>query len=179
MATYVDSKALYIVMCDWKAKMEENPDEPMPESMGKAIMDIAYGLGGRWNFARYTDTWKENMISDAIEVCVKNVKGFDTVKYNNPHAYITMICFRAFQNRIKKEKRDTAGKYKFFVEHVYDADCSDMARMVDNDFYQDMVKKINDYESSNKSKPVVKQKDQLGGLSWLEEDNDDDNHDNH
>ncbi|AUE22573.1 sigma factor for late transcription [Aeromonas phage Ah1] len=171
MANYVDNEELYQAFVAWKEKLKENPNERMPEFIGGAIMKIAEGFTHHWRFNRYTDTWKEAMVGAAIDVCLRYCKNFDTQRYSNPHAYISMICARAFFNRIKFMKQEEAAKYKYFLEHVHDGEDEDMAKLVDVAFYNDMMTKANEFEANRKIKP--KKPKQLGGLSFLEDDEDD------
>lgn len=169
MADYVNNEELYQAFVAWKEKLKENPSERMPEFIGSSIMKIAYGFTNYWRFSRYTDTWKELMIGDAVETCLKYCKNFDTERYTNPHAYITMICARSFIARIRHSKKEEAAKYKYFLEHVHDAEDEDMAKLVDLSFYNDMMTKANDFEATMKNQKAKKPK-QLGGLSFLEDD---------
>lgn len=150
---YVDNKALYASICEWKEEMK-NADEgvfvPVPRFVAECIMKISENLTRRYNFSGYTATWKEEMVGDAIEHCLRYVKNFDTEKYKNPHAYITRICFNAFVQRIKKERQDTAIKYKVFL-----SDSSNYAvdgEEPDFDFLQQMLERVNTYDESRKSK---------------------------
>lgn len=154
---YVDNKALLQAIKEWQAKRDLNPDTPLCNVIGKAILDISNNLVRRWNFSGYTPDWKEQMVGDGIEAAIKCVKSFDTENYSNPHAYITTTCFRAFQNRIKLEREGSVVKYKYFVEEVYDADCADLSALVDPTFYQDMVNKIAEYDDA-KAKAKAKAK---------------------
>lgn len=147
---YVDNKQLLAAIKKWQAVRETNPNAPPCNTIGKAILDISSNLSKRYNFSGYTQDWKEQMIGDGIELCVKYIKNFNAEKYSNPHAYITTICFSAFQARIKKERKESVKKYKYFVEEVFDFEDDDMVKHVDIDFYQDMVSKIADYDGSNK-----------------------------
>lgn len=150
MATYVDNKKLYEDICKWKAEMRATGEHVrMPDSIGKAIMDIAHGFSGYFKFSGYSQTWKEEMIDDAIEDNVKGLRNFDETKYKNPHAYITQACFNAFIQRIKHEKREQAVKYKYFVNHVYDESDEDLSKIItDENFMQDVHEKLNTYEAS-------------------------------
>ncbi|ADM80002.1 sigma factor for T4 late transcription [Aeromonas phage phiAS5] len=172
MANYVDNEWLYQEFKSWKDHLKENPNHPMPNSIGSAIMKIANGFTNYWRFSRYTDTWKELMVGDAVETCLKYCKNFDTDRYTNPHAYITMICARAFIARIRHSKKEEAAKYKYFLEHVHDAEDEDMAKLVDLAFYNDMMTKANDFEA-NLKKTKAKKPKQPVGLSFLEDDEDD------
>lgn len=150
MANYVNNKELYQEICRWKKKCAETPDVlvPMTNAIGLAIMLISEGLSKRFNFSGYTQSWKQEMIEDGIEASIKGLKNFDETKYNNPHAYITQACFNAFVQRIKKERREVAKKYSYFVHNVYDARDDDMVALADETFIQDIYDKMTQYESS-------------------------------
>lgn len=165
---YVDNNELYQDIVEWKARLAADPTTRMPDKIGKAIMLIANGLTGHWRFNRYTEDWKEKMVGDAVETCVKNLKSFDTVQYKNPHAYITMICARCFINRKNIEKKAHAAKMKYFIEHVFDFEDEELSGMVDFDFYSDMVNKVNEFEASNEKKPKKEIESIPDALSWLE-----------
>lgn len=176
---YVDNKATLEAIKRWKARRELDPDAKPCDVIGRAILEIAHNLTRKHNFSRYTDDWKEKMIGDGIEVCVRYIKNFDTDKYSNPHTYITTMCYNAFVNRIMIEREESVAKYKFFVEEVFDADDADMSAQVDVEFYQEMITKIADYDESvrkskkakkdKKSKQKQTQTDSSGGLGFLYE----------
>lgn len=171
MAIYVDNEKLLNDIVEWKSKLEKDPSTRMSDSIGIAIMNIANGFTNYWRFSRYTDDWKELMVGDAVETCVKYLKSFDATRYDNPHGYITMICARCFFGRIEKEKERDAAKYKYFLEHVHDEDDEDMAKLVDVDFYNDMMSKVNDFEK-NRKKHIQKKKLKVGALDWMEDSDD-------
>ncbi|QHJ78895.1 MAG: hypothetical protein [Caudoviricetes sp.] len=153
----IDNDRLYEELKSWKEQFKDDYRPVIPEYIGFAIMKIADGLSNRWNFSGYTDTWKELMVGDGVELSIKYLHNFDVDKYKNPHAYITMICYHAFQQRIKKERRENATKYNYFASAVFDASNEEHAALVDEGFYQDMLNKIDDYEQTIK-KPVKKEK---------------------
>ena len=151
---YVDNKKLYAVMCEWKEMLLIDDTTPMPHLVGESIIKIAYNLARRYNFSGYTDIWKDGMIGDGIEHCVKYLKNFDHIKYNNPHVYITRICFSAFVQRIKKERRDQIKKYKFFTTFALDYENEEGEHRVDYEFYHQMNTRVNDFEAAIKAKKV-------------------------
>lgn len=154
----VDNERLYQELKKWKDSITITNRPVIPNYVGWAIMKIAEGLSNRWNFAGYTDTWKELMIGDGVELSVKYIHNFDTDKYKNPHAYITTICYHAFMQRIKKERRETATKYNYFASAVFDASNEEHAALVDEGFYQGMLEKVSEYEKTLK-KPETKKSD--------------------
>ena len=156
----VDNERLYAELKAWKDSIDVNAEKRpvIPNYVGWAIMKIAEGLSNRWNFNGYTDLWKEAMVGDGVELSIKYIHNFDTDKYKNPHAYITTICYHAFMQRIKKERRETATKYNYFASAVFDSSNEEHAALVDEGFYQDMLEKVSDYEKTLK-KPEVKKTD--------------------
>lgn len=160
---YVDNKELYDAICKWKEECElAGHTVKASDYIGNAIVSIAKGASGYWKFSRYTSSWKEEMIGDAIETTIKYLPNFDVTKYKNPHAYISMICFNAFVQRIKKEKADIAKKHAYFIHHVYDSKDTDMAELADETFIQDIYDKMQQYEQSLAAKkPEKKPSDEL------------------
>lgn len=146
---YVDNKALYTSLCEWKEELKTNPDKVLPDEVALGIVKIAQNLTRRYNFSGYTQSWKEEMVGDAIEHCLRYIKNFNTDKFNNPHAYITRICFNAFVQRLNKEHKQTAIKYKVFLcESVNNLEEGEL----DMEFYQQMVERVHDYETSKSQK---------------------------
>jgi hypothetical protein len=78
--------------------------------IGECIYQIANRLARRPNFSGYS--FKDDMIMDGIEHCLKYIENFDTEKSNNPFAYFTQIIWFAFLQRIAKEKKFLYIKYK-------------------------------------------------------------------
>lgn len=151
---YVDNKQLYAAICDWKEKCAiAGETVKQSDVIGLAIMNISHGLSRYFKFSGYTPAWKEEMIGDGIEAAIKGLGNFDEKRFNNPHAYITMMCFNAFVQRIKKERKQTAVKYSYFVHNVYDSRDPEMASIADENFIQDIYDKMTQYETSAKAKP--------------------------
>ena len=68
--------------------------------------------------------------------------------YTNVYGYINKACWQAFVTRILYEKKENAKKYKFFLEHVYDCEDSDMVSIADEGVIQDLHDKLSQYEAS-------------------------------
>ena len=112
---YVDNKLFFAEMQKWKeeiAEQEEVDDLPpmVTEYMGDCFQKIATHLSYRPNFINYT--YREEMIGDGIENCIRYAKNFNPEKSKNPFAYFTQIIYYAFIRRITKEKKQTAIKQK-------------------------------------------------------------------
>lgn len=89
-------------------------------NLADMIQKIATRLGYAHNFLRYS--YKEEMIGDAIIKMITALKRkrFMCDSGYNPFSYFTKVAFRAFQNRIKKEKKehDTLHRYQDEVYSV-------------------------------------------------------------
>lgn len=112
---YIDNKLFLKEMIGYKkavrrAKREGNPKPKLPDYVGKCFMMIAENLSHKPNFLSYT--FRDEMISDAIENCVMYADNFDPAKSKNPFAYFTQIVYYAFLRRIQREKKHLYVKYK-------------------------------------------------------------------
>lgn len=94
---HIDNKKFYNEM------LSRTDSSVVTKYMGECFINIGVGLSHRKNFQRYT--YRDEMILDGIENCVRYVKNFDAKKYTNPHAYFTQIVWFAFLRRIAKEKK--------------------------------------------------------------------------
>lgn len=121
MSNYVDNKRLKeeltIYADEYKKAKEAGEERPvMSNYIGECIIKIANGFARKPNFSGYT--YKEEMVSDAIENCVMYVHNFNPEKSNSAFAYITQIVYYAFIRRIDKEKKQVKIKRKY-VEKAY------------------------------------------------------------
>jgi len=112
---YIDNKKFLKEMVTYrravrKAKREGLPKPRIPEYVGECFMKIAENLSHKPNFLSYT--FREEMISDAIENCVMYADNFNPAKSKNPFAYFTQIVYYAFLRRIQREKKQLYVKYK-------------------------------------------------------------------
>ena len=110
---YVDNKKLFRVLVDYKKQCAERPDNPppIPEYIGECLLMIATRLSSKQNFASYT--FRDEMISDAIENCILYMHNFNPEKSQNPFAYFTQVTHYAFIRRIEREKKYVYTKYKY------------------------------------------------------------------
>jgi DNA-directed RNA polymerase specialized sigma24 family protein len=116
VAHYVDNKEFYKALVEYgkdvrRAKRNgmEKPD--VTEYLGGCILQISQHLAFKPNFANYS--FKDEMISDAVENCLKYIGNFNPKKSTNPFAYFTQIAYYAFIRRIHKEKRVAVTKQKY------------------------------------------------------------------
>lgn len=119
----------YVTLCnEYKSR-----DEPVPivtHYIGACLLKIAEGLSHKSNFIQYT--YREEMVMDAVENCLKAVKNYDVEAATrtgkpNAFAYFTQIAWFAFLRRIEKEKKQQDIKFKYLSqsgieEFLIDAD---------------------------------------------------------
>lgn len=87
-------------------------------NLADMVQKIATRLGYAHNFLRYS--YKEEMIGDAIIKMITALKRhrFKCDSGYNPFSYFTKVAYRAFQNRIKKEKKEHETLHRY-QDEVY------------------------------------------------------------
>jgi len=85
----------------------------MSEELGKMIWLICDGMSKKSNFYGYT--WREDMRSSAILTVCMYLHNFNLEISQNPFAYISQICGRAFLQYIAYSKRHSKIK-----QYLYD-----------------------------------------------------------
>lgn len=116
----------YISPPEFRAAITEfYKTEIFPNYLGECIIKIAEGLSYSPKFRNYS--YIDDMVGDALikmYAALKN-KNFNVDSPSNPFSYFTTIAFRAFINRIKKEKRrhETECNYREIVyeQHMIEA----------------------------------------------------------
>lgn len=78
------------------------------------------------------NSYKEDLISDAVENMSRYILNFDPEKSTNPFAYFTQITHFAFLRRIKLEKRETEKKALIIERLNFDEVMSDDGENIDN-----------------------------------------------
>lgn len=164
---YINNQDFLNALVDYKEKVKEskdlNIDKPrIPNYIGECFLKIANNLAKRPNF--YSYTYKDEMISDAIENCLMYFENFDPNKSSNPFAYFTQICWYAFIRRIDKEKKQQYIKYKAtesfgILDEEELRELGDDTRLPQIEIYQNMYSFIEQYEKKEeKKKPEKKNK---------------------
>ena len=85
--------------------MEYKKTGKVSEELGRMIMAIAGSYVNRSWFIRYSTEWKEDMISGAVETCLRYMHNFDLEKSNNPFSYISQIVHNSFRQFIQKQDK--------------------------------------------------------------------------
>ena len=120
---------------EWK----ERPQ--IPHYIGECFLKMATRLSYRPNFVNYM--FKEDMICDGIENCVRYILNFNPEKSKNPFAYFTQIIYFAFLRRISMEKKQLEIKNKILersdFDEVFDANDLDSGNYSDYNSIKDAV----------------------------------------
>jgi len=106
---YVSNKEFLVEITEYvtaynHAVENDLPKPRMSNSLGKKFILIAQRLAYKHNFIKYS--FRDEMVDDAIENCIKYAHKFDPNKSSNPFAYFTQYCYNAFIRRIKTEMRE-------------------------------------------------------------------------
>lgn len=121
----------------------------VPNYIAECFLKIAEGLSHKANFIRYT--YREEMVMDAVENCLKAVENYDIAAATrtgrpNAFAYFTQITWYAFLRRIAKEKKQQDIKLKYLtrsgIENFIDGDMSDGSWQVVGSFVDTLRDRI-------------------------------------
>ena len=112
---YVNNKDFLEAIVEYKntcdqARSRGKQIPVIPNYIGECIFHMASRLARRPNFSGYA--FKEDMIMDGVENCLKYIEKFDPEKSSNPFAYFTQVIWFAFLQRIAKEKKFLYTKLK-------------------------------------------------------------------
>lgn len=115
---YINNSDFYKILVDW----HNSGKEQMPNELALAIQQICTNLAKSGKFVGYT--WKDDMISDAVYMCLKAAKKFNPEKSKNPFSYFTQVAFNAFRKYLNTEhlRLATIEAYKRGIETIYDYD---------------------------------------------------------
>lgn len=181
---YINNEDFCNALMNYKAQVkkakEENKSIPkIPDYIGLCIQKIADNAIRRPRsdksgpaFLNYS--FREEMVSDAIENCFRYLDNFDENITKNPFAYFSQIVYYAFLRRIALEKKELYIKYKSAINYgIFDAltslpesgDATSSFEIFDNlvDFVQEYEKKdlIKKQKIQNSLKKPKKQKKNL------------------
>lgn len=162
---FLEAMRSYAVQChNAKDAGEDRP--PVPKYIGESIWAIAKGVAMRGNFSNYP--FRDDMIMDGVENCLKYMHNFDPTKSDNPNpfGYFTKIIWYAFLRRIAEEKEQMYIRYKSSSEMLmmgmtYDSDeLLDMSGMPNLEYINDFIKEYEE-KLEEKKKKKNKKKDEV------------------
>ena len=143
---YVNNKEFLAALEDYIAQVHRgklNDKEPpqIPRYIGECFLKIANHLSYKPNFVNYM--FKDDMICDGIENCVRYIHNFNPEKSKNPFAYFTQIIYYAFLRRISQEKKQLEIKNKILeksnFDEVFDSNDLDASNYSDYNSIKDAV----------------------------------------
>jgi hypothetical protein len=160
---YINNKDFLAALVAYKKKKIEyeaagKPEPRIPEYIGRCFMKIADNLSTKGNFVNYP--FKQDMISDGLENCVKYMHNFNPEKSPNAFAYFTRIIWNAFILRIGKEKKELYVKYKTHENNILAGmgDFGDRENTTDVKFTDNVNSFITDFEKKLSDKKPAKKK---------------------
>ena len=172
---YVDNRQLYEALVTWqketrKALRKKLPKPPLPDFVAECMMKMANRLSQKAGFVNYT--YREDMVGDALESCLRYIHNFNPAKSTNAFAYITQIIHNAFIRRIQKEQKQLYVKMRIVDQadfaDSYEKQTGDDAHYNNNyvTYLQenkgDVISKFENWKESKKTKANAKKKKKAG-----------------
>lgn len=108
---YINNAEFTVDVAEYVRAIKGLEDPPgIPNKIGNYFLKLCTGLSMSPNFKNYT--YREDMVMDAVENCIKVIANYDIDKPTrtgkpNPFSYFTQIAYFAFLRRIAREKRQT------------------------------------------------------------------------
>ena len=174
---YIDNVKFSQAATEYAELYEKNlqaglPPPQLSNYCGECIILLAHKISNMNCFNQYT--FKDEMVQDGIEVCLKYFHKFDAEKISErtgkksagAHAYFTMFIYNAMINRINIEKTQMFLKQKYiansediFVElqeqdtENFNGELKDILREMSGDDYIEYDKKLqlkhDEYKANN------------------------------
>jgi DNA-directed RNA polymerase specialized sigma24 family protein len=138
---YIDNVALYAAFVERRKLIDAaiEAGEPTPavsDYLASSLYKIAQNLSRMGSFASYP--YRDEMVQDAILVCIRYIDKFKVEESENPFSYFTQTCTYAFISRIHIEKKQMYVKFKSTVESAT------MGELSTNEAYASEASKILD-----------------------------------
>ena len=178
---YVDNQKFYQEILEHKRKLKEareqgKEDPRLSNYIGECIWKMANKLSCKPCFINYS--YRDEMISDAIENCILYFNDYDPNRGSNPFAYFTQVIYFAFLRRINKEEKNRYIIYKNFQETVINNGHAGF--LIDGDdnhlLSVNLYDNINEFMEKYEKKEAIKKqkrKEQKQGLTkFYEEEKD-------
>jgi len=154
-SNYINNKAFFDAIVEYRKNKSLDPSIKLPDYIGQCFVSIAHRYISKPNFIGYT--YKEDMIGDAIENCIKYFHNFDPEKSNNPFSYFTQIIHNSFVKRIMTEKKQSYVKHEIVKKMPFNVFSS---QMEDNpDFmnqYMSFIQRNNSFDSEGYERRLLK-----------------------
>jgi hypothetical protein len=156
---YVNNEEFFKAMQERIAMVKECEAKGIPkprisEYIGECIFKIATNFAHLKSFNGYP--FKDDMILDGVENCLKVIDNFDENKTQNPFSYFTQIVYYAFLRRITKEKKQVYIRSKLLTSNMLDISVL-QEHDEQGDFtnhYIEYMKSFNNFDGSSFEKPI-------------------------
>jgi hypothetical protein len=118
MANYINNKVFFQALVEYKNKVNDfnngllKTKPKIPEFIGQCIVLLAEKMATSGSFVNYT--WRDEMVEDGIENCIRYIDNFNPEKSQNAFGYFSLIIHNAFLRRIATEKEQLYAKFKSF-----------------------------------------------------------------
>lgn len=119
---YIDNAKFYEAIVQHRKEIEEAKEKRLnelprlSEYIGECFLKMSENLARLPKFANYS--FKDEMIADGYENCIRYYSTFDPTQGYNPFAYFTTTIIRAFIRKINTEEKIRAGLYSNFLETI-------------------------------------------------------------
>lgn len=138
---YVDKVAMYDALVEYRKvcdiARETGTDFPqVPNFIAECFMKIAKHLSYHHWFRGFS--YKDDMIGDAVEACIRYCKSFDVNKTKEPFSYFTRTCWQCFRHRCDLEYSETLLKGELLSDMAIDTMFMDDNSGEDNDSVNNM-----------------------------------------
>lgn len=170
---YVDKEEFYnalverrLMVDEYKAKLERGEEATPPKisnKIGECVLKICTNLAKKYNFAN--KPYRDEMVGDAIEQCIKYIDSFDITVTRNPFSYFTQTAYYRYLDRIKLEDEATYVKYKALMNSLVLSELSERDMSADNaDHIHDNIELpdieyVNDFIERFEEKEAKKKKE--------------------
>jgi DNA-directed RNA polymerase specialized sigma subunit len=158
-SNYIDNDKFLKEIISFKKTVKANGETrtPVPDALALYFCKLAKNLAQKGNFTNYT--YKDDMIADGVENCIRYASNFDPSRSTNPFAYFTQIICFAFIRKIKKERKQLYIRYKTFMDSELSDNEEILTAMQNNDSLQENKREfIQNFEDSLDKKKVKKEK---------------------
>jgi hypothetical protein len=103
---YIDKKDFYIKLCEYLELVNEYEQNglvlPMvPDSLARVLLTLCTKVGTMSRYRAYQ--YNDDMVSFAVEDCIRRIRRFNHIKYSDPFSYFSMIAINACQRYKKSE----------------------------------------------------------------------------
>ena len=168
---YIDNERFLQEIILYKNRIKESNEKGLEkpritEYLGKCILDIAQNFASKPRYVNYS--YKEELISDAVENSIQYFDNFDETTYSNPFAYFTQITYFAFRRRLVNEEKKRYAIYKSFQENIVNTgsinqmvDCDDRG-LIKPQVYDNINEFIQRFEEQERKKKELKKAKKIG-----------------